>query len=150
MQRRTIAACMRQCSACISAQLPVACASIVVQRHIRLPVACASVMHIGTRLQEVWSGQRRTLGAFLHSPLLEELRSLEAILQRQARKQLRAASGNGGGGSLRLPSTQVCCVCSAPVTTRTQPPIMTHPPQLRVQAEHACITRNLPALPSCN
>jgi hypothetical protein len=30
--------------------------------------------------QEVWSGHRRSYGMFLHSPMLEELKSLQAIL----------------------------------------------------------------------
>jgi hypothetical protein len=31
--------------------------------------------------QEVWSGGKRHSGAFLHSPLLEELKSLQAMLE---------------------------------------------------------------------
>ena len=59
-------------------------------------------------LQEVWSGPRRLVGSFLHSPLLEELRSLEAMLQRQARKR-------GGSSSPTQPATQValCCTCQS-------------------------------------
>ena len=33
--------------------------------------------------QEVWSGHRRSYGMFLHSPMLEELKSLQAILAAQ-------------------------------------------------------------------
>ena len=31
-------------------------------------------------VQSVWSGQKRMIGTFLHSPMLDELKSLEAIL----------------------------------------------------------------------
>ena len=30
--------------------------------------------------QSVWSGQKRMIGTFLHSPMLDELKSLETIL----------------------------------------------------------------------
>ncbi|CAK0731866.1 hypothetical protein CVIRNUC_000053 [Coccomyxa viridis] len=34
-------------------------------------------------LQSVWSGNRRSLGTFLHSPMLDELKSLEAMLMQR-------------------------------------------------------------------
>lgn len=40
-------------------------------------------------LQEIWSGPRRRYGTFLHSPLLDELKSLEAMLARQAAKRAK-------------------------------------------------------------
>lgn len=36
-------------------------------------------------LQSVWSGDRRLLGTFLHSPMLDELKSLEAMLIEKVR-----------------------------------------------------------------
>ncbi len=37
--------------------------------------------------QEIWSGGRRRYGTFLHSPLLDELKSLESMLVREAAKR---------------------------------------------------------------
>ena len=34
-------------------------------------------------MQSVWSGNRRSLGTFLHSPMLDELKSLEAMLMQR-------------------------------------------------------------------
>lgn len=44
--------------------------------------------------QEIWSGGRRRYGTFLHSPLLDELKSLESMLVRQAAK-CSSKAGNG-------------------------------------------------------
>ena len=44
----------------------------------------ASPADVAAVLQELWCGMKRVDGTFLHSPLLEELKSLEVMLVRQA------------------------------------------------------------------
>ncbi len=45
------------------------------------------------RAQDIWSGARRRYGTFLHSPLLDELKSLESMLAREAARRARADPG---------------------------------------------------------
>ena len=49
-------------------------------------------------VQELWCGVKRMDGTFLHSPLLEELKSLEVRLVRQAYR-LRAGKGSADGST---------------------------------------------------
>ncbi len=49
-------------------------------------------------LQELWCGTKRMDGTFLHSPLLDELKSLEIMLMRQAyRQRMRGQEGTAEG-----------------------------------------------------
>ncbi len=55
------------------------------------------VAKLATRLawhmQSVWSGQKRMIGTFLHSPMLDELKSLENILMGKVCDVEQAAEG---------------------------------------------------------
>ncbi|CAL8468915.1 g8456 [Coccomyxa elongata] len=57
-------------------------------------------------MQEIWSGGRRRYGTFLHSPLLDELKSLESMLVRQAAK-CSTKAGNGADERPKDPSISV-------------------------------------------
>ncbi|CAL5221648.1 g3875 [Coccomyxa viridis] len=49
-------------------------------------------------MQELWCGTKRMDGTFLHSPLLDELKSLEIMLMRQAyRQRMRGQEGTAEG-----------------------------------------------------
>ena len=61
---------------------------------------------VAAPLQELWCGVKRMDGTFLHSPLLEELKSLEVRLVRQA---YRVRMGKGSADS----STDSSCRAAA-------------------------------------
>jgi hypothetical protein len=76
-------------------------------------------VHVLVIEQEVWSGTKRMYGTFLHSPLLDELKSLETVLMREAarrRKQLaRSSSERSSQGFLGKPSPIVLPGCGQEV-----------------------------------
>ena len=58
----------------------------------------ASPANAAAAVQELWCGVKRMDGTFLHSPLLEELKSLEVRLVRQAYR-LRKGKGSADGST---------------------------------------------------
>lgn len=70
------------------------------RRHLFLETtqACADIGRVA--LQELWCGTKRMDGTFLHSPLLDELKSLEITLMRQAYRQRRIGHEGIADGSV--------------------------------------------------
>lgn len=66
--------------------------------------------------QELWCGTKRMDGTFLHSPLLNELKSLEVMLLRQAHRARRGASGqdSSNDGSVDSRSAVQSAIDAAP------------------------------------
>ena len=69
---------------------------VSIQAAASITQACAYVYCVA--LQELWCGTKRMDGTFLHSPLLDELKSLEIMLMRQAyRQRMRGQEGTAEG-----------------------------------------------------
>ena len=67
-----------------------------------------------TALQELWCGTKRMDGTFLHSPLLDELKSLEIMLLRQAYRQDRRGQAGRDEGSVGSSTAVQSALKSAP------------------------------------
>ena len=65
-------------------------------------------------LQELWCGTKRMDGTFLHSPLLDELKSLEIMLLRQAYRQDRRGQAGRDEGSVGSNAAVQSALESAP------------------------------------
>ena len=74
--------------------------------------ACAELKCVA--LQELWCGTKRMDGTFLHSPLLDEMKSLEIMLMRQAYRQRRAGQEGTADGSVGSSAAVQSAIAKAP------------------------------------